>query len=520
MKSLNRTHQTIRNVRFALMGLGTYLGGGALFKGLIGFNARVEDSKNNIASMLALARKTTVVSQLQEANQLYENLRKRASELPGTTEDYIAAMSRLTYPIMTAGLGLKDLEDLTVNAVVAAKGLGHGVKAALTDVVQGIEGRYSTTDFFLKALLEPRGYEGAAGRKRFKALSKAQRAKELKEALSQGAIVESAQRQAESFTGQMDKVREATAQFLGRIGVPLFKALGDAIRRANKWLDANRATVDAVADTIGRVLGGAFSVLGTALEWLASNSEEAKAVLWALVFVAGVFAAKIALAWALALGPIIVVIGRVAALVWIFNKLRDVVGDIGAALITAFGAALMFRFGAVVKAIRSMTAAMVGFGAVSKSSALAAAGAAALPGARGAAAFAAGGPRAAKGGGGVGGGAMAALLAAGGPVGVALGAAMLVDAVLPTNARVAELQEQGMPFWDAMTTMYRESQNPTINQAAAGTTSAPISIGDTNISITGISSEQLNEELMRRVIAEERQKELRHIQNAVAGGSR
>lgn len=485
-------------MRYSLLSIGTVLGGGALIKGMIGFNARVEDAKNNVAAMLALAGKTGVNEQLKTAGDLYDRLRKRASELPGTTEEYIQAMSRLTYPIMTAGLGMQKLEDMTVATVVAAKGLGQGVKASLTDVVQGIEGRFSTNDFFLKALLEPQGFVGKDGRDRFKALSKKRRAEIIYEGLNQKAIVESAQLQAKSFTGQMDKAKEALFQFLGRVGLPLFTQLAKLLTSANKWLETNKASVERLADTIGGALGTAFTVVGEAIKFLMSNSDEAKAMLWALVIIAGAFATSMLLAFA----PLLAAYARVATLVYLFIKLRDAIGTVGAVIAMAFGAALLFKFGAVVKAVKAIASAMWGV----RTASLAAAGASALPSiptsptgtqlGMGAA-----GTPAKKGGKGGGLDAAGAFL----PIAAAGFLNELTGGSIDMKSMTTWMQGQV-----GMTT-------PTVNVTPTNANIANVTSGDTVFNISGVKNAADLEAVMRRVVDEEGAKQLRHVQNAVGG---
>jgi hypothetical protein len=59
----------------------------------------------------------------------------------------------LTQPITDAGLGMKDLEDLTVNSVVAAKALGYQWDLAARDIDQALRGQFHATDPFAGKML-------------------------------------------------------------------------------------------------------------------------------------------------------------------------------------------------------------------------------------------------------------------------------------------------------------------------------------------------------------------------------
>lgn len=441
--SIAAMNRQFRIMRGAAMGVAAFFAGGALFRGLIGFNKRVEDAKLNVAAMLALAKDTSVTDQLTTANKLYDDIRKKAAELPGTTEEYVQAMSLLTLPLTRAGFDLEKLKELTVNTVVAAKGIGiTTVAASVRDVQQFLSGRFTSTDLFLKQLFGAEA-ESEEGRKKLKSGTVKDRAKRLEQALLKPQIAEAAKLQAQTFSGQMDKMKEAVAQFLGRVGLPLFKALTDLLQRVNKWLAANHEAVERVADAIGGGLMFAFGLVGDAIGLLVEHGDAARAMLQGLAFVLAIIVGNWLKNWVMFAAPWLRIFAIVSGLLYIFNKLRGAIGDVGAVLVTGFLGLAVLRFRGFVAMIWASVRAMLGLAAATGVAAGAqstlmtrAAGAAAVsrwsqlagglmvPGAQGAAQFANGQPGA-KGGGKVGAG--AGLLAVASRVSLPLTAAGMIN---------------------------------------------------------------------------------------------
>ncbi len=549
--SFSKAAQSIRQLRNSAITLGAVFGVGALFKGMIGFNASVEDTKRNIAAMLALGSKTTMSSQLENANKLYDSLRKKAADLPGTTEEYALAMAKLTLPIMSAGMGMKELEELTVATVVAAKGGvgGATVKTATTDVLQGIEGRFSTTDFFLKAILEPLDngkYVGEAGRKLFKGLSKSMRAKEIQRGLSNPVFAELGRAHGASFTGQVDKAKEAWAQFLGAVGKPVFEKLAEVLTRINKWLAANPEKIKAITDAVGNGLVKAFDALGVVVNWFIENSDFLKDALLTIAVIIGGILLKATLAWAATWGPIFL---AVMALVKIFQFLQEKIGTVGAALTMVFGALLLTRFGAVVNIIRTMTMSMLGFraAAIAAGGAGAAINAGALAGGLGAAGRG-GAVAAASGGGGFLAG--AAGLAKKAPIigTVISGASAIYGAVNGTNnaESFAPGDQNSRDYWSRASqdasrgVLGREKQNMNIGTyeeilagqmelvrsfteyrqqvAPQNFTGGPGAGAGIDASMTiHVAGVNMNQAQLEATMLELQEKQLRHLQNAGGG---
>lgn len=312
----------------ALKGWLVYLGASFGYEKLVVFNSTVEDSKNKIAGMLALTKKTNLSDELGNANMLMADLQQRAAKLPGTTAEYVSMLSNITRPIIDAKLSMKDLEDITVGAVVAAKALGVDAGASARDIDQALRGQYHSVDQFTGKLLGSIGYEGEEGRSKFNALSKAKRAEELKRAINQPQIQQLAEAQGKTFSGVLSTLQDSVEQFFGRVGKSLFGGLKGAIEQVNAWLDVHQEKIQQIADVVGDALAGAFDFLGEAIgfviekgspviDWISQfvdGSELLKSALAAVGVVLAVFAVQSAIAFAT--NPIFLTIAAITALVY------------------------------------------------------------------------------------------------------------------------------------------------------------------------------------------------------------
>lgn len=306
--------------RLGLAGAGFGVLNGAFSKGydyLVKFNSSVEDTRNQIAGMMALSTKTDLNDNLGKADSLLGHLRERAAKLPGTTAEYAQMLGMLTQPILDAKLGMQDLEDITVNSVVGAKALGVEWQAAARDIDQALRGQFHSTDVFTGKLLGSIGYKGETGRSQFNALSAQKRASELKRALTQKQLGQLAAAQGDTFSGRMSTFVDTLQQTLGKVGAPLFAKMTAGLQKINAWFDKNKAAVESFASTVGNILAGAFDVVTAVIDFFIDHSEIAKSALIAIGVVMGVIAAEAAIAAA----PIYLI---TAALTGVILVVRDV----------------------------------------------------------------------------------------------------------------------------------------------------------------------------------------------------
>ena len=325
-----RAQSSFDSASAALKAYLLYLGGRFAYDKLIKFNGTVEESRNQIAGMLALTKKTDLNDQLGTADELMANLQKRAATLPGTTAEYVAMLGMITQPVSDAGLGMKDLEDLTVGAVVAAKALSVQADVGARDIDQALRGQFHSVDQLTGKLLGARGFKGEEGRERFNSMSAKQRAEEIKAALTQPQITQLAEAQGKTFPGVLSTLQDSMEQFFGRVGKPLFEGITASIKELNAWLEANDATIKEVGAAIAQGLVKAFEFLKSAvagavevIKFFIDHAELTKSILIALGLVATAFGIQAAAAWVMATGPILLVVAAITAVVYAIRWLMQ-----------------------------------------------------------------------------------------------------------------------------------------------------------------------------------------------------
>ena len=209
---------------------------------------------------------------------MFASLQKRAKSLPGTTQEYARFAGMVTQPIIDAGLGMKDLEDLTVNSVVAAKALGVEAEVAARDIDQALRGQFHSTDVFTGKILGSVGFKGEEGRAKFNAMSSGDRASTLKAALMQKQLTQLAEAQGKTFTGILSTFQDTLQQTLGKVGMPLFKAITAELQKWNAWADANADKIDAWARDMGEALVTGFGYVKDAIGFLVDHKDELIAI--------------------------------------------------------------------------------------------------------------------------------------------------------------------------------------------------------------------------------------------------
>jgi hypothetical protein len=254
----------IGGITAAVAGLALSLGSqlaSSAGEALISFNANLEDSKNQIAGMLALTKNTHLAQELGNADMLVANLQKRAATLPGTTAEYVSMLANITRPIIDAKMGMQDLEDITVQSVIAAKAFGIDAGVAARDIDQALRGIYHSVDPFSGKVLGSIGYKGEEGRSRYNALSEQKRASEFKRALAQPQIEELGAAQGKSFRGLLSTIQDTFAITAGRIGKPLFGEMSKTFGELIAWINKNQDAIDKFADKVGGALVDGFRVV-------------------------------------------------------------------------------------------------------------------------------------------------------------------------------------------------------------------------------------------------------------------
>lgn len=314
----------INHFRRVALAFGAIFGGRVLGKALIGFNENVENSKNQVASMLALGGQTTLASQLQNASDLYDMLRIKAAELPGQTQDYVDMLGMLAQPMARAKLDLKEMSDITAGAYVFSKGMGFSWQEASRDLRDFINtGKITARDQYLIGIMNGTGIEGTdAGRAKAKALGVRGRAMLVKKQTTGPLAVEVAERLGSSFEGRMETVKDNVKRIMGKMGESMFAGLKTSLTSLADWFKNNQKAIDIWAVKVGGYIASVFGAVRDAVMWLVGHRDILEAffvaVGGALTFMAG----RAIVAWMAVAWPVF----AAAAIWYAFDKLGEYFG--------------------------------------------------------------------------------------------------------------------------------------------------------------------------------------------------
>lgn len=333
----------IDHFRRVALGFGAVFGGRLLGKAFIGFNMQVEDAKNQIASMLAVAKNTSLNSQLKEANDLYDGLRLKAAELPGETQDYVKMLGMLVDPLARAGASTKEMQDITVASMITSKSWGDQWQAAARDLGEFINfGKINKVDRYLRRFLSGTGIDATdEGRKKAEAMGREGRMRLVRDASNRSQIKEMQTLLANSFSGRVDKVKDSLRQIMGKIGEGLFNSLKGPLSKLADWLDSNKGTIMVWAEDVGSYIAGAFEAMQAGVEWLMDHQDILAAILTAIGVQFTLMAARAIVAWLAAAWPML----AGAGLFLMFQKLFKVLGPIPTIMLAIGGAALLMWMG-------------------------------------------------------------------------------------------------------------------------------------------------------------------------------
>lgn len=312
----------------AAVAFGVYLGGKAVKEG-VELNATLEDSKNKVAGLMALAKHSDFNAELANAGVLMTNLERAAAKLPGETSDYVNMLSLIAQPVSQAKLGLKELEQLTISATSTALTMHIDPGQAARDIEGALNGVFNSRDRFTGPLLAARGFSGEEGRSRFNQLSADKRAKEVMAAFDAPQLKDMGAALGKSFSGQLSTAEDAWHRFERGVTTQLFEALTDKLVKLNEWLDKNEVKIKETADVIGEKLGKAFEIIVDVVTWIGENWE----AIWTVIKIS----VGVVLSPFILLGAAIYAIIR--GVIWLvkgFIELGSIARKVGSAIVDAF----------------------------------------------------------------------------------------------------------------------------------------------------------------------------------------
>lgn len=276
-KSANRAAKATESLGTVLKGVGgAFLGGrifGAAKSALIDYNKSLEDSKVTIAGMLSMFTGAPIEKSFDSAGKSVERFQEMAKKSSLTTRELVQTSAGLVRPLVQVGVGMKDIEELSFGVANAAKAMGMDGGVVARDIEQATTSKVGMMDRFARNILAQKEI-GYTDYHKFNALSMEKRVEVLKKALTTKAIRDMAQKQGEdTFSGVTSTLQDNFEILLGKVGLPLFKAITAEVKGWNAWLDKNQRKIDEFAKSAASTLISGFRMVKDAFVFVYNHAD-------------------------------------------------------------------------------------------------------------------------------------------------------------------------------------------------------------------------------------------------------
>jgi hypothetical protein len=272
-RGAERASRSTGGLLSALKGVGTALVGyGALRLGksaFIDFNSSIEASTISLAAqekMLLGGRWDTAMS---HANQLFVDYQQVAKQSVGETKDFLEMHAGIASSAYRAGLGMKELKEMTIGATVASAALGERADMVALDVKQMLSGDVTSRDRTAQILLASQNTTQEA----FNKMNQKRRNAIVTAALNDPALKAAAKAMGESFSGVTSTLKDNLQIAAGKIGLPLFKAITAEVAKWNDWIEKNPDKIRQFAADFTSALMTGFGYIKQIAGFIVENKD-------------------------------------------------------------------------------------------------------------------------------------------------------------------------------------------------------------------------------------------------------
>jgi hypothetical protein len=228
----------------------TYLGFHAITSGIrsavggmFSFQMQVEQTRIGLQSILSAVDGISFDEAGRSAQAVWSALSRDAMTSTATTQEMFGIFQGIVGPIRAAGESLQTVRDMTRSTVSAATALGVDLPQAQRDIGLMVRGT-AGMDTRLFSVLRSMGLITQETQEWNRNLTTTERIRELERAL--GSFDAAAAAYGQSFAGATSSFKDIVQQLSGSLAAPIFDRLRRFLLDINRWLIANRATVEGV----------------------------------------------------------------------------------------------------------------------------------------------------------------------------------------------------------------------------------------------------------------------------------
>lgn len=236
---------------------------------LIGFNAQMDQLKIQMSAIIQLNLGGTFEGARVQAEGLVKEFQRFAVLTPVTTKDVTEFGARISAAVFGAGGGMKEFINITEQGVIASKVFGAEANYAAIELTELLQGVVNKRMRFAMQLL----HAAHVDEEHFRAMTAAERMRTIQGVLNSDAMKSAATAYSQSFAGVTSTLVDNLQILLGKVGLPLFKAITAEVMSWNQWINENERVLATWAKGFGEALHDGFKLVKDVLGWIVDHKE-------------------------------------------------------------------------------------------------------------------------------------------------------------------------------------------------------------------------------------------------------
>jgi hypothetical protein len=289
--ALADAHKQGQSLTSTLAGVGaaaaSYLGFHQAYKSLVDYNSEIEQMKISLTAILSLDVGGTFAENQTKAAGLFDEFQKFSKTAPVTTKQVMEFGNSVSAAVFGAGGNMKDFIEITEKGIIASKVFGGGRNAAYAalEMQELLSGNVNKRMQFAMQVL----HAAHVSEEAFKAMKGQERISVIRGVLGSDAMKEANKAFGESFTGVTSTLVDNIEILLGKVGLPIFKAISAEIGRWNEWIEKNNTAIEGFATKFGQALVDGFQSIKSIFSWIVDHADLLMAIgkVWLMSKVAG-----------------------------------------------------------------------------------------------------------------------------------------------------------------------------------------------------------------------------------------
>lgn len=265
----DRTKFSLGGLKTILLGLGTGFAARAGYKMLVDYNSEIDQMKIGMSTVISMQMHKPFEQARKESDKLVNNLQQLAKKSPATTKDFVEMANALAPAVAMAGGGTKQLESMTAGAVTAGLATGVRPEMAALDIQQMLMGTVGMRDRMARQLLASKGVDHVA----FNQMSAGKRFKMTQDLLNDPALKTAAEAFGKSFQGQLSTLKDQLQIALGKVGLPLMKALTAEFSKINTWIEKHPQELKAMITTLQHGVMNIFGYVKSVFSFIIKHKD-------------------------------------------------------------------------------------------------------------------------------------------------------------------------------------------------------------------------------------------------------